>query len=43
MNTFFIICPHRKEDNLRVQIDIEENNNSKQNILEQMQKEDIPK
>lgn len=36
MNTFFINCPNRKEDNFIVQIDMGANNKSKQNLLEQM-------
>lgn len=43
MNTFFINCSNRREDNYRAQIDMGENNQSKQNILEQMQKENSPK
>lgn len=43
MSTFFINFPDRKEDNFRVQIDMGENNQSKQNILEQIQKANIIK
>lgn len=43
MNTFSINCPNRKENNFREQIDVGENNKSKQNIIEQMLKEDITK
>lgn len=43
MNTFYINCPNRKENNFREQIDVGGNNKSKQNTIEQMLKEDITK
>lgn len=38
MNTFFINCSQRKEDNFIVQIEIGENNKSKQNMQSRCKK-----